>query len=92
MKTRITMLKDSKSIWHEKSKFEDSDYIFLVKNTKDFGWDGDNKKDREATAKAYFSNMCSDIIIVDESPIKTGEYALEKPALTWVSKVKCINN
>lgn len=66
------------------------DYKVFIKNTVDFGWDGGNEKDRIKAVNLMFKDSCKQTQIVDQIPIRKGEYLTGKEAVTWVMKVKCV--
>lgn len=89
--THVRMLEAGGAVRSEPSTEPGYDFKVWIQNTRDFGWDGGNREDRQKTVNAKFEENCKSTQIVEESSIPNGTYALGKPAMTWVMKVKCLN-
>ncbi|MBL7544503.1 MAG: hypothetical protein JNL11_11865 [Bdellovibrionaceae bacterium] len=87
--SHLKILRSSGAFREEPSMEIGYDFKLFVKNTTDFGWNGDNREDREKVANFNFENRCKKIEIIEENPLQTGTYALNRPAITWIMKIKC---
>lgn len=87
--THLKMLEDGGAIRMEKSTENYYDYKIFIKNTVDIGWSGDNQEDRKKYINLLLKDECKQIQILSEESIQTGTYPINRPALTWISKVKC---
>lgn len=88
--THLKILRDGGVFREEVSSEESYDYKVFIRNTTDFGWNGDRREDREKAIKLMFENRCKKTEILEEAPIQTGTYAFSRPAITWIMKIKCI--
>ena len=88
--THLRILESGGAIRTDISDDDSYDYKVFIKNTIDFGWDGGREADRIMAVNLMFKNTCRKIEIVDQIPIRKGEYLFGKEAVTWVMKVKCV--
>ena len=85
----LHMLEDGGTIKMETADDSTYDYKVYIKNTVDFGWDGDDRTDREKYIALLMKDKCKSYQVLGETPFRTGTYAISKPAITWVIKIKC---
>lgn len=88
--SHLRILESSGDIRTDISDADTYDYKVFIKNTVDFGWDGGNEQDRLKAVNLMFKKTCKKTQVIDQIPIKKGEYLTGKEAVTWVMKVKCI--
>lgn len=88
--THVHMLQDGGAIRAEDVTGEDYQYKIFIKNTSDFGWNGDRAEDRKKAVELLLKSKCKETKIIEDLPIQTGTYAFGRPAITWISKVKCV--
>jgi hypothetical protein len=65
------------------------DYKVFIRNASDFGWNGDRREDREKAINLMFEDRCKKTEIVEDLPLQTGTYPINRPAITWIMKIKC---
>jgi hypothetical protein len=65
------------------------DFVVSVRNLKDFGYDPDNKPDRDGVALRFLKTQCPAGRIYGETVIDTGTYLLGNPSRTYAMQVKC---
>lgn len=73
----------------EKSTEAGYDYKVFIRNSNDFGWNGDVRGDREKAVKLIFEERCKSLKVIDEHPLQTGTYPINRPAITWIMQIKC---
>lgn len=67
----------------------DHDFVVSIRNTRDFGYDPDDKATRDNTALALLASQCQRARVVGETVIETGTFALGNPSRTYAIRVKC---
>ncbi|MEH7903989.1 hypothetical protein V7794_22600 [Rhizobium laguerreae] len=87
--TQMRMLETSGDIRVEPSPVAGADYVVHMRNTIDFGYNPDDKANRDRFALNYLKTQCPVGRIVNESVIQTGTYGLGRPARTYSIYVKC---
>lgn len=85
----MKMLHNGGVFREEKSSEVGYDYKVYIKNTTDFGWNGDRRVDREKVVNSLFEDRCNKIEILEDLPLQTGTYPINRPAITWIMKIKC---
>lgn len=87
--THVHMLEDGGAIRTEEIVGQSYQYKVFIKNTQDFGWNGDRREDREKAVHLLYDDKCSKIEILEEAPLQTGTYPINRPAITWIMKIRC---
>lgn len=87
--THVHMLEHGGAIRTESVANEEYQYKVFIKNTRDFGWNGDVKEDREKAINLMFADRCKKVEILEDLPLQTGTYPINRPAITWIMKIKC---
>ncbi len=90
--SHLKILRSSGAFREEPSTEIGYDFKMFIKNTTDIGWNGDNREDREKVVNFVFENRCKKSEILEDLPLQTGTYALNRPAITWIMKIKCIKD
>lgn len=89
--TRLRMLENNGTIRTDFSSDPEYDYTVIMEGVKQFGWDGDNKDDRQNMLISMFGDRCKQLKIGDEAHANTGSKQGDHEIQTWVVKVKCLN-
>lgn len=89
--THLKMLRNGGVFREEISSEAGYDYKVFIRNTSDFGWDGDRREDREKAVHLMFADRCKKTEILEDLPLQTGTYPINRPAITWIMKIKCGN-
>jgi hypothetical protein len=87
--THLKILRNGGVFKEEISSEAGYDYKVFIRNASDFGWNGDEKEDREKAVNFMFADRCKKVEILEELPLQTGTYPINKPAITWIMKIKC---
>ncbi|MDW9668068.1 MULTISPECIES: hypothetical protein [Sinorhizobium] len=87
--TQMRMLETTGDVRVEPSTAAGADYVVHLRNTLDFGYNPDDKTNRDRFALNYLKSQCPAGRIVRESVINTGTYGLGRPARIYSIYVKC---
>ncbi len=87
--TQMRMWESSGDLRVEPANAADADYVVTMRNTLDFGYNPDDKTNRNHVALNYLKTQCPSGRVVRESMIQTGTYGMGRPARTYSVYVKC---
>ncbi|MBX5268537.1 hypothetical protein HJB99_07580 [Rhizobium sp. NLR17b] len=87
--TQMRMLETSGDLRVEPSTVAGANYVVHMRNTLDFGYNPDDKANRDRIALSYLKTQCPAGRIVKESVIATGTYGLGRPAKVYSLYVSC---
>lgn len=87
--SQMRMLESSGDIRAEPSTVAGSDYVVHLRNTLDFGYNPDDKANRQKTALALMKTQCPSGRIVKESVLNTGTYGFGRPSRVYSIYIKC---
>lgn len=87
---QMRILEAGGNIRVEPSTIAGSDYAVHLRNVVDFGYDPDDKANRDKFALTYLKNQCPTAKIVNETTIETGTYATGRPSRVYTVYVKCV--
>ena len=71
------------------SRSKDYDYDVTLRNLVDFGYNPDDKHNRDEFALHYAQTQCASARLFGEDKIETGTYAFGNASRNYVVHVKC---
>lgn len=87
--SQMRALESGGAIRVEPSNVAGADYVVHLRNTVDFGYNPDDKANRDKFALQMLQKQCPTGRIVKETSVETGTYALGRVARTYFVYVKC---